>query len=215
VRGHRRIATALFQKYRGESHLLELLLCIDLDAARGRILTPREYERLHPVGHRAAKRLIAEYLDTEPELRPKSERRKGNVSSTNPRKASESRGVAGNPTPKGSIQPAMRPAANPRKAHEPRGLAQNPTRDAARRQPAYIDPDPDLREEKSVGGCAAPARTVTYVPGPDPEGAQERAPEPEARRAERDRVNSEMDRALADLRSGRLRRVPLRAPRRR
>jgi hypothetical protein len=72
--GHRRISTRLFQKYRKQPRLTHLLLCIDLDRARGKIRPPSEYERRHPVTFRTAKRLISEYHEHLGDLAPKAAR---------------------------------------------------------------------------------------------------------------------------------------------
>ena len=74
--GHRRIATRLFVKYREHPAALGVLLSIDLDAARGRVLSARAYERTGGVGWRLAARLVDEYQVYRHELDPAPARRR-------------------------------------------------------------------------------------------------------------------------------------------
>lgn len=68
--GHRRIATRLFLRYREHPTALAVLLSIDLDAARGRVLSARAYERLGGCSRRLVARLLEEYQAFRHELDP-------------------------------------------------------------------------------------------------------------------------------------------------
>jgi hypothetical protein len=173
--GHRRIAQRLFQKYRKAPTLTHLLLAIDYDRARGLRLTARAYARLHRVAWRTAARMLEEYEQRRGDLEPVAARRSSGAGL----RETGDRVRHGGDT-EGRTNP-------------------KPGRGVARKRGHGGDTEGRtswIRNQSKKKSAPGGARTVTRVTSP--EGAPERAPDPEARRTPSDpAVDAALERELA------------------